>query len=180
VDDRALAHPEVAAELDRFVGTGALRDRVIGWIRAYHDVHGRVTGLTDTVLEPIGAQQTWLMFAGTPPRRPRVMVVEVRPQGEEAYEVFRDGRQWGTGASVGFDYRHRKVQNKLSIRGSPRAREAYARYWADRWNEAQPDRPAAAVRLSYAQLTTRTPAQVRAGRESRPEKTVLSFVLELE
>jgi len=179
MDKAALAHPEVDAELDRFFGDGPLRERAISTVQRYDRWHRRTTKITRKWLRPIGSEQGWTMFAGTPPRKPRVMLVQVRLAGSDAFAVWGDGRIWGTG-EPGFDFRHRKAQNKLSIRGSKTARKAYTRWWGEEWNRQFPDRPATEVRTSYAQITTRTAARVRAGKAA-PEPTILlQHTVELE
>ena len=112
------------------------------------------------------------MFGGTPPRFPLVLVVEVRPQGEDDYVLFQDLR-WGTADSAALNFRHRKVHEALGARASRREWNAYATYWARRWDETHPERQARKVRLSFTRLTTPPPGQVRAGNPDRRPETGL-------
>ena len=181
LDPNILEHPEVKAELDE--GFGALH-RVIPWrdrpeqmrddvfraVTAYTRFTDRLRRLVSPYLDTVGSTQSWHMFGGTPPRFPLVFVVEVQPQGESGYVLFQD-LHWGTDDSKTMNFRHRKTHELLSYPGSSRADwSAYAAYWARRWDEKLPDRPARRVRLSYERLYTPTAEEVRHGdTDRRPE-----------
>ncbi len=184
-----LDHPEVKAELDHSFGVlhglvpwrdtpDAMRDDVFRAVLAYERFTGRLRARVAPYLETVGSTQSWFMFGGTPPRFPLVFVVEVQPRGEEDYVLFQD-LHWGTPDSRLMNFRHRKTHELLNMQrpGSPDW-VAYAAYWARRWDEAHPDRPARRVRLSYDRLTTPAPERVRAGDADRRAERVDPFVWE--
>lgn len=187
LDDKALQHPEVRAEFDAFLDPvvqavpslgpkEVLERRVLDLVRGYDAVNDRFVAVSRRWLRPVGGLQTWNMFAGSTPKSPRMLRVEVRPEGSADFVLWLDGTRWGTWPSVGFEHRHRKAQNKLSIGGNRVAREHYAAWWADRWNEKFPDRPARQVRLYYVEQRTRPAARVRAGAEPAPPRVLHDFV----
>lgn len=180
--DAVFEIPEVAQEVDRVVdgvhgtplydGTREeLRLDLIEWVRSYATRMNDVAWVTEVYLAPIGSVQDWNMFGGNANQHPRVMRVEVRPQGETAFVAVQDGRWDGTPVA----YRHRKVQRTLSLKGLRAMRALYAAHFAREWNALNPDRPAAEVRLSYAAFHTLPAADVKAGATSKPEQTVLAF-----
>jgi hypothetical protein len=187
LDDEVLENKEVAAELDhsfsalhRVVPWRAtprqMRDDVLGFVRGYVAVTDRIRGIILPYLDTVGSTQSWHMFGGTPPRFPLVFVVEVEPEGEGRFVPFQD-LNWGTADSRALNFRHRKVQELLVRDDSGMA--DYAAYWARRWDERHPDRPARRVRLSFLRLTTPGPAEVRRGQTGRhPEPEPKPFVWE--
>jgi hypothetical protein len=169
-----LQHPEVAAELD--TSTRALhrllpyrdspreiQDDLLSVAGMYARGAARGRALVEPYLNLVGSTQIWNMFGGTPPRFPLVFVVEVRPRGADHFILFQD-LNWGTADSAALNFRHRKAQEGLSLGGD---RDAYAAYWARRWDRLHPDRPAEEIRLSYLQLHTPRPAEVRRGETDR-------------
>ena len=82
------------------------------------------------------------------------------------FVLFQDLNR-GTADSAAMNFRHRKVQENLAAWGELPAWNEYAQYWARRWNERHPDRPAGAVRQSVTRLTTPPPERVRAGDPDR-------------
>lgn len=180
-DKVALEIPEAAQEIDNVVqtlhGTGwydgspeELREDLIAVVKRYKRWHTDATWFTRVYLDPIRSKQTWNMFGGGAKAHPKVMVVEIRPEGSETFEVFQDGR-WG-GTVLG--HRHRKVRRGLSLRGRTRQRREYAAFLARWWDDLHPDRPAAEVHMVYVVRDTLPAAQVRQGVEA-PEKRELSF-----
>src|SRR6266542_2101699 len=181
LDPDILEHPEVKAEMAQ--GFGALhrvipwrdtpeqmRDDVLRVVLAYTRFLDRLRTLVGPYLETAGSTQSWHMFGGTPPRFPLIFVVEVQPRGEADYLLFQD-LHWGTKDSAAMNFRHRKTHELLSYRSSTSDWAAYAAYWARRWEERHPDRPARRVRLSYERLHTPSPEQVRQGKaDRRPER----------
>lgn len=189
LDERVLQHPEVQAEmaqscraLHRFMpwydSADDLQADVLAFARAYKKVTDGARRIIQPYLELAGGPQSWHMFGGTPPRFPLVFVVEVQAEGAEDYELFQDLR-WGTADSSALNFRHRKVQENLSAWAGDEEWQAYATYWARRWDKEHPDRPAHRVRLSNIRLTTPSPEAVRNGDDDRhPEAGLQSFVWE--
>ncbi|MEW5849890.1 MAG: hypothetical protein AB2A00_13935 [Myxococcota bacterium] len=189
-DDRTLALPEVKEEMGRFFGTlhkvfpvratadelqKDLLDLVRFWMRIYFA--GRK--VFEPYMEAAGITQTWNMFGGTPPRLPRIMVIEVLPRGEKDFVPVMDLR-WGTPDSDAMDFRHRKTHEILGLVGWDRQREQYAEYWARRWNAQHPDRPAHKVRLSYTQYRTPPIHEVKDGvMDRKPKHGVATFVRDI-
>jgi hypothetical protein len=183
LDDAALKHREVKAELEQSFNAlhrlipwrsspQEMQEDVIRLVRGYAKVTDDIRGVISPYLEAAGSTQSWHMFGGTPPRFPLVFVVEVQPRGEKDFVLFQDLR-WGTADSKALNFRHRKAQELMSFFGSERDRDAYAAWWAQRWDERHPDRPALKVRLSYLRLTTPAPEEVRRGHTDRRPELVL-------
>lgn len=189
MDAKTLAMPDVRDEIHRVVqffqqvgllspASGEAHAQLLGWVRRYEAVHQPMRQLARLYLEPIGSVQTWNMFGGTPPRRPRVILVEIQPQNTSGFQLYLDGR-WGTSGDETFNFRHRKAQERLSVDGRKRERTEYARYWATRWNQAHPDQPAQAVRISFLELQTPPARAVQAGKPPVPPRVLLPFVVRL-
>jgi hypothetical protein len=189
LSEQILDHPEVKAELDHSFGVlhrlvpwrdspEAMRDDVFRVVLAYDRALGRVRGRIDPYLETVGSTLSWHMFGGTPPRFPLVFVVEVWPEGGDDFVLFQD-LHWGTADSRALNFRHRKVQELLSTDDGTADWSAYAAYWARRWDERHPDRPARRVRLSFLRLRTPLPGTVRSGdNDRRPEPVPDPFLWE--
>ncbi len=188
-DEAALEHPEVAAELKvtfenlhqkipLYDSPQEMQQAALGLARGYIDTVSRGREWVEPYLRWTGSTQSWTMFGGTPPRYPLVLVVEVRPRGSKEFVLYQDLR-WGTEDSAAMNFRHRKVHENLSMGWGNMA--AYSAYWARRWNEQHPERPAQAVRLSYIRSTTPLPEAVRAGNSERhPTLDILPYVWEPE
>ena len=190
LNQAVLEHPEVKTELEQSFGTlhnllpwrespQAMQDDVLGAVRAYTRTTDAVRRVIAPYLELAGSTQSWHMFGGTPPRFPLVFVVEVQPTDADHYILFQD-LNWGTPDSKAMNFRHRKAQELLSIPPpSPQEWNAYAVYWARRWDERHPERPARRVRLFYRRLHTPDPTDVRRGRADRqPEDVLPAYVWE--
>lgn len=186
MDAATLALPDVREELDRFVSTiedtfhpnmprTELRNSLIQWVREYSTAHEQIRRVIRWYLAPTGQLQSWNMFGGTPPRRPRVVMADVQTLPGGPFEPFLDGR-WGTEADAHFSFRHRKAQERLSVPGHKKERAEYAQYISRMWNDAHPDRPALAVRLYFYQLQTRSISQIRAGKAAEAPKEVESSI----
>jgi hypothetical protein len=165
-DDAILEHPEVKAEFESGGLTEQQARDLLALARQYVAATDRARDVVLPYLRLTGSAQGWHMFGGTPPRFPLVFVVEVRPRGESGYVLFQD-LNWGTADSAAMNFRHRKVHENLAAWAGTSAWDDYARYWARRWNERHPDRPAGSVRLSVTRLTTPEPDRVRAGDADR-------------
>jgi hypothetical protein len=139
---------------------------LLAFARGYTTATDRARAVITPYLRLADSTQSWHMFGGTPPRFPLVLEVEVRPEKESQYILYQDLR-WGTEDSAAMNFRHRKVHENLAFWGSGASKDAYARYWALRWDEEHPGRPAAAVRLSFTRLTTPSPERVRNGDAGR-------------
>lgn len=186
LDDTTLAQPEVRAELDdvmtrvhdrlpwRATPEEQLED-LLAVARAYDRFTGEARRRVAPYLNVIDSTQSWHMFGGTPPRFPLVLLVEVRPENESRFILFQD-LNWGTAESSAMNFRHRKVHENLYFHEGFATWAPYARYWARRWDDAHPDRPAKVVRLKYLKLTTPTAEQVRDGDAGRhPEVAELRY-----
>lgn len=185
-DAASLAHPEARDELTRLFGLlhsiapvmkdpKELQDRVLGMVRVYTDTYFKVRKVVEPYIDAAGISQSWNMFGGTPPRYPRVFMVDIQPVGQASFENFQDFH-WDTPSTLSTHFRHRKAQEILSLSGWDRQRDDYANWWARRWNAQHPDRPAEKVRLYYWQLTTPPPEAVRAGNSDRHEERVLESI----
>jgi hypothetical protein len=185
-----LEHPEVKTELEHSFRTlhnifpwrdtpQAMQDDILNVVRAYTRATDKIRAVISPYLEAAGSTQSWHMLGGTPPRFPLVFVVEVQPRGEGQYVLFQD-LYWGTEDSRAMNFRHRKAQELLSAYGGPSDWTAYAAYWARRWDERHPERPARRVRLSNRRLHTPDPAEVRRGvfADRHPEDGIQTFVWE--
>lgn len=180
LDDRALRMPDVRTELARVSTTvarwtgrsgdeDAVQDELIAAVRAWDGVVDGIQSGTRLYLEPIGSVQRWNMFGGNARTFPRLLQVDVLPEGETEPVRVVDHR-WGRIPAV---HRHRKVARGLSAPGHRRQREAYAAWHARQWDLAHPDRPAAEVHLWYDE--TRTPPASRADRGRGGSKRRLGF-----
>jgi hypothetical protein len=180
-----MKNPEVRNELALLFGTlhkmfpaekspEALQDRVMGYVRIYTNGYFSVRRVFEPYLEATGSTQSWNMFGGTPPRRPMVLMVEIKPRDEKDYVLYRDFN-WGTAEAKQLNFRHRKTHEILGFGGWDRQREQYADYWARAWSREQPGRPAEWVRLYYLQLTTPTAERLRAGDRRRNPRRVQDF-----
>ena len=189
LSDEILEHPEVKAELEHSFDTlhrlipwrqspRQMRDDVFRAVRGYTQVTDDIRAVIAPYLEAAGSTQSWHMFGGTPPRFPLVFVVEVQPRGEDDFVLFQD-LNWGTTDSKALNFRHRKAQELLSVFAGRQDKDAYAAYWARRWDERHPEWPAVRVRLSYLRLTTPSAEEVRHGHaDRRPEAVVPAHVWE--
>lgn len=169
-DDRTLRMPEIQEEMGRFFGDvhrtipvmdspQELQAFTVKWLKQYMEVYFRVRRwFAEPYLELAGATQSWNMFGGTPPRKPKALLVLVRPRGEQDYELYRDFR-WGTADHDEADFRHFKTHEILSMGGWDHQRQWYAEYWGQLWNHTHPDRPAEVVRMTYVMFTTPPPDQ---------------------
>lgn len=189
MDEKTLAMPDVRDEVNRAVRLLAQlglvsdaqaegRAQVLNAVRRYEGVHRPLRQLARLYLEPTGSVQTWNMFGGTPPRRPRVVQVEIQPRNASDFQLYLDGR-WGTLGDQTFNFRHRKAQERLSVDGRRRERVEYARYWAQRWNQRHPEAPAQAVRLSFLELTTPPARDLQHGKPSPDPRVLLPFTVRL-
>jgi hypothetical protein len=180
MDETVLEDPEVKTELLTSIETihnvfpwretaeEQLKD-MFAFVHGYLEATDRARKLVTPYLRLIDSTQSWHMFGGTPPRFPLVLMVEVRTTKESNYVVYQD-LNWGTSESAAMNFRHRKVHEYLAWSAGSSLFDAYARYWARRWDEEFPDRPAVSVRLSFTRLTTPSPRQVRDGNaDRRPE-----------
>jgi hypothetical protein len=167
-NEAVLNHPEVKAELQNF--PPELVEDLLTAVRAYVRVTDAARSKASPYLELAGSTQSWHMFGGTPPRFPLVFVAEVKPKNESEYILYQD-LNWGTADSAAMNFRHRKVHENLCAWESGSMWDAYALYWAERWDREHPDRKCEKVRQSATRLTTPTPEQVRAGQADRQPKT---------
>lgn len=170
VHDAILEHPEVKAELEALPLTDPQIRFLIGLARHYTRATDVARRRVTPYLDLIDSTQSWHMFGGTPPRYPLVMMVDVRPRGESAFVPFQD-LNWGTPEARALNFRHFKVHENLHAWEPPSSWDAYAAYWARRWDERHPDRRALAVRLWFLRLTTPSAKEVRSlgGADRQPE-----------
>ena len=184
-DDRTLRTKEVQEEMALLFGTvhkvapiwkdaQETQTRVLALVRTYMDVYFKARKPFESYLEAVGSTQSWNMFGGTPPRYPKVLMVEIKPRGEAAYAPYKDHR-WGTPEHAQANFRDFKVHEVLGIGGWDRQREWYANWWARQWNAEHPDRPAEMVHFYYWQLTTPPAEAVRAGNADRQQQQVQHF-----
>jgi hypothetical protein len=180
-DENTLNRPESREELHRLFSTlkpfapwwqteQEMQTKVLGYVQSYMNGYFAARKVFEPYLEITGSTQMWNMFAGTPPRRPLVFMVDVFPRGERAWVPFQD-MNWGTQDFKNIHFRHFEAQGNLSAPGWEQHRAWYAQYWARRWNQRHPSRRAQFVRLYYLRLTTPRPERVRAGdSDRRPER----------
>jgi hypothetical protein len=152
-----------------------MQTKVIGYVRTYMDLYFEGRKIFEPYLEATGSTQSWNLFAGTPPKYPQVMQVEVFAPGSNGWQLFQDF-SWGTPEFEATPFRHYEVHLNLIAPGWDRHRQWYANYWARRWNQQNPTRRAQYVRLSYLRLTTPSAEQVRAGNSDRKPTRVQEFV----
>jgi hypothetical protein len=181
LDDDVLDMPEVKVELDASVGAvnrqlhlretddDLVRD-LFGLVRAYVEATNYARRYVTPYLELIDCTQSWNMFGGTPPRFPLVLMVDVKPAGEKDFVAYQD-LSWGTPGSRALNFRHRKVHENLYFWRGWQDWDDYAAWWARRWDEQHPERPAGAVRLWFLRLKTPSAQQVRAGQSDRQPTT---------
>lgn len=188
LDERTLNMPEVKEELGRFFANAQhyfplyssadeLRAETMKFLRVYTDGYFAVRRwFAEPYLEWVGSTQSWNMFGGSPPRRPKSLMVEVRAAGEAAFIPFKDHR-WGTADHDAANFRDFKTHEVLGLAGWDRQREWYADHWGREWNAAHPDRPADEVKMYYIQYTT-PPARERLadGTLDRKPQRVQEFV----
>jgi hypothetical protein len=180
-DPSQLNNPYVQREMHLFFGTlkplapwweteQEMQTKVLGYLQSYINGYFKVRKVVEPYIYATGSSQSWNMFAGSPGRNPMVFMVEVRPIGESEWVVFQD-LNWGTKDYANTHFRHHKAMANLTFPNTEQDRAAYGRYWARRWNRLHPSRRALWVRTYYLRLTTRAPADVRAGiPEPAPEK----------
>jgi hypothetical protein len=177
LDPATLEEPEVKTELLtsaraihsllpwRDTAEEQLED-LLAVARAYTTATDRARDLVTPYLRFVDSTQSWHMFGGTPPRYPLILAVEVSTTAESEYVLYQD-LNWGTGDSSAMNFRHRKVHENLAFWERSASWDAYAAYWARRWDDENPNRQAASVRLSLTRLTTPSPEQVRNGDTDR-------------
>lgn len=183
-DEKTLRMPDVQQELEKMFTVmhrvapiwkdpQETQAQVLKWVRVYMDVYFKVRKPFEAYLEMVGSTQTWNMFGGTPPKYPRLLMVEVKPRGAAAYVPYRD-YHWGTREHAAADFRDFKVHEILSMGGWERSRAWYAGWHARQWNREHPEAPAESIHLYFLQLTTPPPDELRAN-PVRQEKPVEDF-----
>jgi hypothetical protein len=184
-DERALKLPDVQEELGHLFTVvhrvapiwkdpRETQDEVLKLLRAYMDIYFKVRRPFEMYLELVGSTQSWNMFGGTPPKHPRLLMVEVKPRGSNSFVPFRDFH-WGTPEHSAANFRDFKVHEILAMGGWERSRAWYAGWHARLWNREHPQQPAQAVHLYYLELTTPPPAELRSSPDRHP-KPVEDFI----
>jgi hypothetical protein len=181
-----MARPETQEEMHRLFGTllpltpwwkteGELQNHALGIVKGYMDGYFKARKVFEPYLQITGSEQSWNMFAGTPPRYPLVFMVEVWPKSGKGWVPFQD-MHWGTADFHAVHFRHFELQGNLSAPGWDRHRQWYAEYWARRWNQVHPpEQRAQYVHFYYFRLTTPKAASVRAGDNDRHPEHVQDF-----
>jgi hypothetical protein len=186
LDDESLRRPDSIEEMHILFGSlypffpwweteQEMQTEVIAAARAYVDGYFKVRKVFEPYLEATGSTQTWNLFAGTPPKYPMVFMVDIFPEGGKEWVPFQD-MNWGTPTYNATHFRHFEVMGHLAGPGWRHEREWYGNYWARRWNQLHPTRPARWVRFYYQRLTTPSAAQVQAGDTDRRPQRVQEWV----
>ena len=179
LDEHTLGLPDVKEELRLFFTAvhrvapvwkdpQETQEEALKLLRVYTDGYFRVRKPFEAYLEAVGSTQTWNMFGGSPPKRPRLLMVEIRPKGADAYVPYKDFH-WGTSEHAAADFRDFKVHEILSMGGWERQRAAYAAWFARGWNVEHPEAPASSVHFYYLELTTPPPAELHATHTRRDQ-----------